>query len=311
MYTVGFGLLVAILALVVTAGCGSPTTSASSGPTSSAPVTTSGTPASGTSNPPVSTTTAPSSATTSSTSNTAPPTSTTAAPTSKTAADTPVRLTWFGQSAFLLEASDGTRIIIDPYQPGTSGSGLGYSPIAEGADAVVVTHEHTDHNAVDEVSGNPQVFRQPTEATIGSTKITGVPSFHDDQGGASRGSNTIVVLDDGALRVVHLGDLGVALSAGQIRTIGRVDVLLVPVGGTYTIDAATALEQVFALAPRVVVPMHYKTTKVKLPLAPVDDFLARTEHAGLRIHRVGGSSMELSPDTLPDTTEVFVLEPAR
>ena len=137
----------------------------------------------------------------------------------------------------------------------------------------MVTHEHGDHNAVDQISGTPQVFKEPTEATVGAVKITGVPSFHDDQGGAGRGPNTIVVLDDTVLRVVHLGDLGEALSTEQIRAIGRVDVLLVPVGGTYTIDAATALEQVFALAPRVVIPMHYKTAKVDLALASVDDFL--------------------------------------
>ncbi|MBC7292578.1 MAG: MBL fold metallo-hydrolase, partial [Thermoleophilia bacterium] len=160
-----------------------------------------------------------------------------------------MKITYFGHAAFLVEAQDGTRIILDPYRPGAYNGAVGYAPIAEPADAVVASHGHDDHGAVDTIPGNPQELMEPTSATVGQVKITGISVAHDEQGGKERGKNTIVVLDDGDVRLVHLGDLGHALNPATVAVLGTVDVLLVPVGGHFTIEHQGAAQVVEAINP--------------------------------------------------------------
>ncbi len=141
----------------------------------------------------------------------------------------------------------------------------GTTPIDEPADVVVATHTHDDHGATDTIPGDPLVFVHPAAETVGSLQITGVEVAHDEAGGSKRGRNTIVILDDGDVRLVHLGDLGHTLDAATVQAIGRVDVLLVPVGGFFTIDHDQAAAVVEALDPRIVIPIHYKTDKAGFP----------------------------------------------
>lgn len=218
-----------------------------------------------------------------------------------------MRITWYGHSAFLVEAEDGTRVILDPYRSGGFGGALRYSPIAEPADAVVASHTHDDHGAVDTIPGRPQVLIEPLLATVGTVTIRGVPADHDATGGTERGHQTILVLEDAGIRLVHLGDLGHELDQVAVDRIGKIDVLLVPVGGHFTIDAATAARVVDSLAPRVVVPMHYKTDKCDFPIASVEDFLATQEN----VVRMEASTFTVTTEALPRERTVYVPACAR
>lgn len=218
-----------------------------------------------------------------------------------------MKLTYYGHSSFSLEAADGTRVILDPYRSGAFGGALRYGPIDEPADAVVASHTHDDHGATDTIPGEPQVFVHPTEAQVGPWRIIGVDSCHDCEGGASRGKNTIIVLDDGDLRLVHLGDLGHLLDEATVEAIGSVDILLVPVGGHFTIDHTQAAAVVDSLAPRVVIPMHYKTAQVDFPIGPVEPFLATQA----TVERESQATIELSRSSLPRERTTILLAQAR
>ena len=172
-----------------------------------------------------------------------------------------MRITWLGHACFLLE-QDGYRIVVDPY-----GEGCGYPPLQLQAHAVYCSHEHFDHNC-----------RQAAEllpAGESPFRVEEVATFHDAEGGAKRGSNTVRIFTAGGTRLCHLGDLGHLLTEEQLAAVGRCDVVLVPVGGTYTLDARQAAEQIRALAPRCAVPMHYYAPPCGLKeLTGVEDFLA-------------------------------------
>ena len=217
-----------------------------------------------------------------------------------------VRLTYYGHSSFLLEAADGTRVILDPYRAGSFNGAFRYGAIPDTAEAVVATHTHDDHGAVDTIPGHPRILIQPSSATVGRWEITGIDVAHDAEGGRSRGKNTIVVLDDGDVRLAHLGDIGHTLDASTITAIGRVDVLLVPVGGFFTIDHAQAAEVVESLDPRIVIPMHYKTPKVDFPISEPEPFLATQK----TLERLSGSTVEVTQATLPAGRVTYVLQPA-
>jgi L-ascorbate metabolism protein UlaG (beta-lactamase superfamily) len=218
-----------------------------------------------------------------------------------------MRITYFGHSCFLVETQDHTRVIIDPYLSGSFDGALMYGPVNEPADVVLASHEHDDHSATSTIPGQPRVFLHPVGERVGSVSITGVQVAHDEAGGKQRGKNTISVLDDGDLRLVHLGDLGHLLDDPTVKRIGPVDVLLVPVGGHFTIDYSGAATVVDALAPSVVIPMHYKTPKVDFPIVPADAFLGT--QTTVRHHT--GSTLEITRATLPAERTVVVLPHAR
>lgn len=183
-----------------------------------------------------------------------------------------VSVTWLGHAAFQIVPVKGPRIVIDPFAPM-----VGSYPWPDPrADVVLVSHGHPDHSATDRVKGNPRIVRGPGFHRAGGGAFLGVDSFHDAQQGRQRGRNTIFVFTLDRVRFAHLGDLGqTSLSAEQLRRIGRVDVLFVPVGGHFTIDAAAADRIVAQLRPRIVVPMHYRTryTAGGLPIVGVEEFL--------------------------------------
>jgi L-ascorbate metabolism protein UlaG (beta-lactamase superfamily) len=217
---------------------------------------------------------------------------------------------WFGQSAFLL--SGDANVFIDPFGDMSAAAARGlewnYPPIEHVlADVLLVTHEHGDHNAIGAV-GAPVVLRSTAgrfESPVG--EVVGISSEHDDVAGTARGPNTIFCFSLGDLRVCHLGDFGQpSLRPEQRAAIGDVDLLFVPAGNGPTIGGEPAAALVRELAPRIAIPMHYRTPQISF-LDPADEFL---EALGAPVVRLETS--ELTVEDLPANgapTTVVVLAP--
>ena len=214
-----------------------------------------------------------------------------------------MKVKWLGHASFLITAEDGTRIITDPY---IAGNGLNYGEIDESADIVTVSHDHFDHNNVAAVKGGPQVVKDPAPTEIKGIKFRGVPTYHDDNQGKDRGNNVIFIMEVDGVKVCHIGDLGHPLSSQQVADVGKVDVMLVPVGGFFTIDAGAATEVCSKLSPRVVIPMHFKNDRCEFPITGVDDFLQGKE----AVVKPDATEAEFKAGELPDNTEIVVLNPA-
>jgi len=220
-----------------------------------------------------------------------------------------MKLTYYGHASFLLE-SDGTSILIDPFN-----EKCGYPFPHVSPTAVVVSHEHFDHNYVEIAGGSPRVIRglradgkewADISERVGPVSLTTVKTYHDTAQGRERGRNAVFIFEAEGLRLVHAGDLGHTLSPDQVRAVGRADLLLIPVGGYYTIGPAEATAVVDQLHPRVVIPMHYKTEANRdWPIGPVDEFLRGK--SGIR--RLG-RTITVSPETLPEGQEIWILRHA-
>jgi len=214
-----------------------------------------------------------------------------------------MKVKWLGHASFLVTSEDGTRIITDPY---ATGMGISYGDIKENADIVTVSHEHGDHNNVAAVSGNPEVVRDAGVHEAKGIRFKGIASYHDEAEGSQRGPNTIFCFTVDEVKLCHLGDLGHQLSEAQAAEIGDVDILMTPVGGFFTIDAAVATDIVEKLQPRVVIPMHYCTEKCAYPIAGVDDFLKGKAD----VKRIDAAEAEFTKKDLPSSTEIVVLKHA-
>ena len=202
-----------------------------------------------------------------------------------------MKLTWYGHSCFLLESAEGT-VVFDPYAPDTV-PGLALPELY--ADLVVCSHMHSDHFYPQGVTLSG---RRP------SFGIQQMDTFHDGEKGALRGDNTVTVIEADGLRTAHFGDLGHLLAPEQIAELGRIDVMLVPVGGFYTIDAGQAKAVVDQLKPRVVVPMHYRGKDFGYEvIGPVEDFLALQSG----VVRYEGNVLELTQDTPAQTAVLTYL----
>lgn len=220
------------------------------------------------------------------------------------------RLTWYGQACFVLETATGTRVVMDPI-PG----GLGYTPPADlKGDVVTVSHEHGDHNNIALVQGKPRILRGLTADKKGWVKIDekvkdvairSVGVYHDEEKGAKRGLNTVFLFEVSGVRIAHLGDLGHQLTDQQLSSIGSVDVVMIPVGGFYTIDAAQATRVLDQLRPRlIVIPMHYKTDVLTIKeLAGVDAFLAGKPN----VRREKTNTISITGVKARPSTEVVVM----
>jgi L-ascorbate metabolism protein UlaG (beta-lactamase superfamily) len=212
-----------------------------------------------------------------------------------------MRIKYLGHSSFVITAGTGTRIITDPY---TTDADLTYGEIRESADIVTVSHDHLDHNNVATVRGNPQVVRD--SAKINGIEFKGIPSYHDDAGGVKRSGNIIFCFEVDGVRVCHLGDLGHRLSDKQVADLGKVDILLVPVGGYFTIDANTATEVCNQIKPKVIIPMHWNYKWSISEVASVDEFL----RGKTSVNRLDSSEVEFKQGELPASTKIIVLRPA-
>jgi L-ascorbate metabolism protein UlaG (beta-lactamase superfamily) len=214
-----------------------------------------------------------------------------------------MKIKWLGHASFLITTQDGKKIITDPYTPG---DGINYKPIAESADIVTSSHSHGDHNNTQAVKGSPTVLAQGGSRTVKGIEFKTVPVFHDETGGKQRGKNLIFCFKADGLSLCHLGDLGHRLDQQQLADIRPVDVLFIPVGGFYTIDAKAASEIAGLIQAKLIFPMHYKTPMTDYPIKGVDEFLRDKKN----IRRVGSSEVEVNKDSLPKGEEIVVLQPA-
>ncbi len=180
-----------------------------------------------------------------------------------------MKIRWLGHACFYIE-TEGKGLITDPFD-----EKLGYPPFEQEIDIATVSHEHWDHNAVHVLRGKPRVIRGTGQYETEGIRINGFPSFHDKKQGADRGQNTIFKISAEGLDILHLGDLGHLLLQEEIDLIGHVDILLIPVGGTFTIDADEAFELVEKLQPGIIIPMHFDTPHLSFDLAPVEAFTAK------------------------------------
>ncbi len=211
-----------------------------------------------------------------------------------------MEIVWYGHAYFRLKGREGV-VVTDP----TVRRGAGSSARTT-ADVCTISHPHPGHSQLSVVSGQPKVLTGPGEYEVKGIIITGIQTYHDAERGTKRGKNTTYLIEMDDLVVCHLGDLGQVLSAEQVDQIGdNVDVLLVPVGGDGTIDAAQAVEVISMIDPRIVIPMHYRIGDLDAHLDPVDKFL----------REMGVTNAEpeqravVTKGSLPEAMRVIVLEP--
>jgi L-ascorbate metabolism protein UlaG (beta-lactamase superfamily) len=219
---------------------------------------------------------------------------------------------YLGHSSFFVSSRNSTSVIIDPY-----GTYLGYQfPLIQ-SDVVVVSHEHKDHNADWRVTGNPIVIKRtcdfpvehelPVKRTGETLTFKGIPTFHDDASGRKRGPNTVFIWEMNNIRVCHLGDLGHLLTPQQLKDIGRVDILFLPVGGKITLGSSSAALLVNQLSPRLIFPMHFKTRQIDgLGLAEeeIDSFTGRMSSVDV----ISSLAYEVTNERLKSNNRVILLD---
>jgi L-ascorbate metabolism protein UlaG (beta-lactamase superfamily) len=219
-----------------------------------------------------------------------------------------MRVRWYGQSAFALTGTG--KVFVDPFDATELMRGRGFAyPAIDGveADVVLVTHEHSDHNGVGAIGGDPQVVRAAGRTQTPVGEVVGIASEHDDTAGSQRGANVIYVFELDGVRVCHFGDFGqMDLRPEQERAIGRVDLLFVPVGGgAPTIGGAKAAAITKRLAPAVVVPMHYRTARLDWDdLETAEPFVAALDAAA--VTRLDTAEFDVQPRREGEGTTVVV-----
>jgi len=197
-----------------------------------------------------------------------------------------MKLKWYGHSCFSLTFSGGVTVITDPFD-----DSVGYPLCTARADAVTSSHDHFDHNHIASVSGNPAMINTPGVHTVGDVKITGTASFHDPEQGALRGRNVIFAIEGDGLKIVHLGDLGHMPDEEQLAAISGADLILTPIGGTFTITTPQAVELIAQAKPRAAVAMHFHNDHCQFPITDEKEFAALTGAVEMP------NEIEITPET--------------
>ncbi len=215
-------------------------------------------------------------------------------------------LTYHGHSMFKIKSARGT-VVTDPFE-----DYVGFAPPRLSADIVTISHAHPDHNAIDKISGtarrsNPFIITEPGEYEVGRISVFGTKTYHDTSEGSERGENIVYTVLADNIRVCHLGDLGHELNSDQLDAIGHVDILLVPVGGTFTIDPEAAVKTIRALEPGIAIPMHFKTDRhnqdVFADLKPLETFLKE-----YGVEPVPQPKLDISRSQISGETELIILQ---
>ena len=210
-------------------------------------------------------------------------------------------ITWQGHSCFKIQdklGTEGITLVADPFD-----KNVGLKVPNFEADIVTVSHEHSDHTNVDALRGKPFLVNSPGEYDYKNVLIEGIDSYHDEEEGKKRGKNTIYRIEIEDISITHLGDLGHVLESSQLDKLAGTDILLIPVGGNYTLDAKKAVEVISQIEPRIVIPMHYKVEGLKIDLESVDKFIKE-----LGIEASYEDKLKISKKDLPqDDMELVIL----
>jgi len=210
-------------------------------------------------------------------------------------------ISWQGHSCFKIQdkiGAEGVTLVTDPFS-----KNIGLKVPNFEADIITVSHDHHDHNNVSALRANPFVINLPGEYDIKGVLVEGIQSNHDDQGGKKLGNNIIFRIEMEDISIVHLGDLGDVLNTKQLEKLNGTDILLIPVGGKYTLDAKKAVEVIGQIEPRIVIPMHYKTKDLKIDLNDLEPFIKE-----LGLKPIYEEKLKISKKDLPaEDTELVIL----
>lgn len=212
-------------------------------------------------------------------------------------------ITYLGHSSFRIKGKNAV-VVTDPFSLEKFGVKF---PKHVAADIVTVSHDHPDHNAVRQIEGAPYVISGPGEYEVKGVGVIGTSTFHDEEKGAKRGKNTVYRIEIDGVSIVHLGDLGHTLSSLEVDALDGVDILMIPVGGQYTIDPAAAVSVVSEIEPSIVIPMHFKRPDMSgdtfKDLATLPMFLKEIGKEEV----VPQPKLSITKDKIPEQTQVIVL----
>lgn len=208
-----------------------------------------------------------------------------------------LKIRWHGHACF--EITNEVTLVTDPHD----GKSIGiHAPNVVG-DIILVSHDHYDHNSIKSVEkDDSKIVTDGRKRTISNVQINGFDSYHDECKGEKRGSNIIYKFISDGIKFCHLGDLGHSLDETTVQQIGDIDILFIPIGGTYTIDAERAWDLVNIIKPKITVPMHYKIEGLSLPIAGVDPFLEKNKFKILKV----GNEIDIEKEELPTEPEIWV-----
>lgn len=211
-----------------------------------------------------------------------------------------MEITWLGHSSFLIKDSDGRKVLTDPFD-----ESVGYKTFKDEVDLVTISHHHFDHDYLDSIKNKPEIADEVGLFYKCDIPIEGIASYHDDVKGAKRGENIIYILTIDGYKICHLGDLGHILSHEDINKIGNIDILLIPVGGNYTIDGKEASYIAKSINPHIIIPMHYKTPYISFPIAGVETFVTNMKNG----EKVKNHILKIEGE-LTERNAVKILDPA-
>ncbi len=216
-----------------------------------------------------------------------------------------LKIEWFGQACFRLISPGGLNIVMDPMKMG------GYQPEDLKADVVTISHEHFDHNNLSIISGKPEILRGLSDGgkdyskinkEIKDVSISTIQSYHDGQQGEKRGKNAIFIFEINGKKIAHCGDLGHMVAEKELMDI---DILIIPVGGYYTLEPEDVTKMAERIKPGYLIPMHFKTEALtSLPISTEEKFLKGKDN----VKKVNSYSVEIDLEKLPEKTEILVLD---
>ncbi len=215
-----------------------------------------------------------------------------------------VRITWYGHACFSITLSSGYTIVIDPHD----GASIGLPRPDIKADLVLVTHDHFDHNAINVVKKDgTRILKQfYGETVIDNIEVKGFKTYHDKYCGKRRGENTVYIVKAEGIRIAHLGDLGHIPSGELLEELKNIDILLIPVGGVYTIAPDEAWEIVNTVRPAITIPMHYWIKGLTLPIYRVDDFIPYVKK--IKVSRLDTNYIDVTRESLPTEPTIVILK---